>query len=86
MAERRTRKQKEKQTQRQDNTTYSFVAAKGKLSKTKAVSYTSSSKVDDDFFGYSLDYIKQDLIKTIIVTLIVLAVLAAIVYADFRFT
>jgi hypothetical protein len=87
MAQRRTKKHKQKQAEKQSAVSYSLSSVEmDSKAKQKTQLKKSAPSNQQNIFGYSLDFIKQDLIRTIVVTLIVVAVLAVIMYVDLRFT
>jgi hypothetical protein len=81
MAQHRTKKQKVAQTlKRQQTVEYSLAdVIKGgeHLSKSKPAALSVTS---NDMFGYPTRFIAQDILKTLVVASVVLAVLAVIVW------
>jgi hypothetical protein len=85
MAVRRTKKHKQEQAEKQV-TTYSLSLPKTSTTSAKSVQVAAVAKKSNtqDMFDYSLDFIKQDLLRTIVVATIVVFVLVVVVYFDLR--
>jgi len=86
MAVKRTKEHKLKQMEKQVSI-YSLADVKTSAKGTQKKNSTTKSApaaASQEMFGYPIHFIRQDLLKTFFITLIVVSVLIGIVYFDLR--